>query len=98
MVRIQEINNPASSLFDITVQYHTDALPEWFAGLQSILEEDTFTRMEDDRRKPRPGMIQDAMRDFEAEIEETLYVGDRDEDQAAARAASVDFCWAEEFF
>jgi hypothetical protein len=44
-VRIQEINNPPSSLFDTTVEYPSDALPEWFQGLQSIVEDETFTSM-----------------------------------------------------
>jgi hypothetical protein len=44
-VRIQEINNPPSSLFDITVEYPSDGLPEWFKGLQSIVEDEVFTGM-----------------------------------------------------
>ncbi len=45
-VRIQEKNNPPSELFDITKIYASTDLPEWFAGLQSILEDETFTSME----------------------------------------------------
>lgn len=45
-IRIQEVNNPPSSLFDITVEYPSDQLPEWFAGLQSIVEDETFTSLE----------------------------------------------------
>lgn len=45
VVRIQEVNNPPSSLFDTTVEYPSDELPEWFAPLQSIVEDDTFTSM-----------------------------------------------------
>jgi hypothetical protein len=44
-VRIQEINNPPSSLFDVTVEYPSDGLPEWFKGLQSIVEDEVFTGM-----------------------------------------------------
>src|SRR6266567_3016485 len=44
-------------------------------------------RMEDDRRKPGPGMLLEAMADFEAEPDETLYVGDRPEDEQAAKNA-----------
>ncbi len=55
-------------------------------------------RAEDDRRKPGPGMLLEAMADFEAEPEETLYVGDRPEDEEAARNAGVAFMWANEFF
>ena len=52
----------------------------------------------DYRRKPQPGMLQEAMLDFEAEPDETLYVGDRPEDEEAARHAEIDFIWAHEFF
>jgi len=55
-------------------------------------------RAVDSRRKPAPGMLLEAMRDFEASPEETLYVGDRPEDAEAARAAGVSFCEAESFF
>jgi D-glycero-D-manno-heptose 1,7-bisphosphate phosphatase len=54
--------------------------------------------MEDDRRKPGPGMLREAMSDFEADPDETLYVGDRPEDEQAAKNAGVDFVWASEFF
>jgi hypothetical protein len=46
LVRIQEINTPSSELFDTTVEYPSDDLPEWFAGLQSIVEDETFTSMD----------------------------------------------------
>lgn len=45
-IRIQEENVPPSSLFDTTVEYPSDALPEWFAGLQSIVEDETFTSLD----------------------------------------------------
>ena len=38
------------------------------------------------------------MDDFEAEPEDTLFVGDRPEDEQAARAAKTDFMWADQFF
>jgi D-glycero-D-manno-heptose 1,7-bisphosphate phosphatase len=52
----------------------------------------------DTRRKPGPGMLFDAMRDFDSEPEETLFVGDRPEDEEAAAAAGCDFIWAKDFF
>lgn len=45
LIRIQEVNTPPSSLFDTSVEYPSDGLPEWFAGLQSIVEDETFTSM-----------------------------------------------------
>ena len=44
-IRIQERNNPPSIAFDVDVVYASDALPEWFQGLQSIVEDETFTNM-----------------------------------------------------
>ncbi|MGH2478115.1 MAG: hypothetical protein ACRDHW_00450 [Ktedonobacteraceae bacterium] len=41
-VTIQEINDPPMpNTFDTTVEYPSDGLPEWFAPLQSILEDQT---------------------------------------------------------
>ncbi len=55
-------------------------------------------RREDDRRKPGPGMLQEAMNDFEADQHETLYVGDLPDDEQAAKNAGIDFVWASSFF
>ncbi len=52
----------------------------------------------DERRKPGPGMLIDAMDDFEAMPNETLMVGDRPEDEEAALNAGCDFMWAKDFF
>jgi HAD superfamily hydrolase (TIGR01662 family) len=49
-------------------------------------------------RKPEPGMLIYAMSTFGAEPEETLMVGDSDEDKAAAENAGVKFRWAWDFF
>jgi D-glycero-D-manno-heptose 1,7-bisphosphate phosphatase len=49
-------------------------------------------------RKPAPGMLLRLMRRFGASPEETLYVGDMDKDEGAARAAGTRFMWAHEFF
>ena len=49
-------------------------------------------------RKPNPGMLIQAMRDAGARPEETVYIGDRPDDQAAARAAGIRFEWAKDFF
>ena len=44
-IHIQEINTPPSSLFDTHVNYPSDELPEWFAPLQPIVEDETFTSL-----------------------------------------------------
>ena len=46
LVRIQEVNTPPSPSFDITVEYPSDELPEWFAPLQPVIEDATFTSMD----------------------------------------------------
>ena len=50
------------------------------------------------RRKPAPGMIYDAIRECGATRQDTLFVGDRDEDRGAALSAGVDFKHAATFF
>jgi histidinol-phosphate phosphatase family protein len=49
-------------------------------------------------RKPAPGAILDALKRFGARPQDCLFVGDRDTDQQAARAAGVPFAWAWNFF
>jgi len=50
------------------------------------------------RRKPSGAMIREAMARYVYSASETLYVGDRPEDEAAARNAGVGFQWADDFF
>jgi D-glycero-D-manno-heptose 1,7-bisphosphate phosphatase len=52
----------------------------------------------DERRKPAPGMLYEAMRDTGITPPWTLMVGDRPEDEAAAHAAGCGFLWAAEYF
>lgn len=49
-------------------------------------------------RKPRPEMLLRLMRRFRAKRTETLFVGDMDRDEEAARRARVPFVWAYDFF
>ncbi|MEM7030373.1 MAG: HAD-IIIA family hydrolase [Chloroflexota bacterium] len=49
-------------------------------------------------RKPGPGMIRQASKDAGVAGEAVLMVGDRPEDQAAAKNAGVAFMWADQFF
>jgi len=50
------------------------------------------------RRKPRPAMIFEILREFDADLDEALFVGDRESDREAAEAAGIEFVWAGEFF
>ncbi len=52
----------------------------------------------DTRRKPGPGMLLEAIAACGTVPDETLMVGDRDEDEAAARAACASFMHAAQFF
>jgi D-glycero-D-manno-heptose 1,7-bisphosphate phosphatase len=52
----------------------------------------------DERRKPNGGMLFETMQHFGKSAEQTLFVGDRPEDEQAARAAGVGFMWAWQFF
>lgn len=49
-------------------------------------------------RKPDPGMILQARRLHHAPAEATLFVGDMDTDEQAAKSAGVNYFSAEEFF
>ena len=49
-------------------------------------------------RKPEPGMLLQAMQDAGVSPEQTMFVGDSDEDRGAARAARCAFMEAGEFF
>jgi len=51
-----------------------------------------------ERRKPGPGMLIEAMDDFEIDRQDTLYIGDRPEDDQSAKAAGIDFIHADEYF
>lgn len=59
---------------------------------------DQFKALVDNRRKPGPGMLLEAMQDFEATFTDTLSVGDRPEDEEAAKNCGVDFQWSQDFF
>ena len=45
-------------------------------------------------RKPAPGMLLAAMRDFDADAADCVMFGDKPSDEAAAKAAGVEFCAA----
>ncbi len=49
-------------------------------------------------RKPRPGMLLEAMNDAGVSPGMTIFVGDYETDEQAAKNAGVKFYWAEEFF
>jgi D-glycero-D-manno-heptose 1,7-bisphosphate phosphatase len=49
-------------------------------------------------RKPNGGMIEYLMDAFGVSKAETMYIGDLETDQQAAKAAGVKFMWANEFF
>lgn len=49
-------------------------------------------------RKPRPGMLENIMKYWQIDPEETLFVGDRDSDKETAENAGCDFMWAKEYF
>lgn len=50
------------------------------------------------RRKPSGAMIREAMQRYAYSPADTLFVGDRPEDEQAARDAGVAFQWAEDYF
>lgn len=57
-----------------------------------------YQNPDDQRRKPGPGMLIEAMHFYSVRPEYTLMVGDRPEDEQAAQAAGTSFQWADDFF
>lgn len=55
-------------------------------------------REDSPRRKPAPGMLLDIIKASNVYPSDCLMVGDRDEDEQAARNAGIDFMWAKDFF
>lgn len=62
--------------------------------VQSVLEDEHERGM----RKPGPGMIDAAIEKSGVKRNQVLMVGDREEDELAAKNARVDFVWARDFF
>lgn len=81
---------------DITgIAYYPAAVNICYTHPKAKLEE---YRQDDRRRKPGPGMLEEAMETFGVSSQDTLMVGDRPEDEQAARNAGVAFMWADVFF
>jgi D-glycero-D-manno-heptose 1,7-bisphosphate phosphatase len=57
-----------------------------------------YRNPDDPHRKPNPGMLHVAMQTLDIRAEDTLMVGDRPEDEQAAKAAGVAFQWANDYF
>lgn len=53
---------------------------------------------EDDCRKPNPGMLVEALGDYDVQTADAFYVGDMDSDREAAENAGIDFYPADAFF
>lgn len=53
---------------------------------------------DDPWRKPGPGMLRAALRDYDVSAEDALFVGDMDSDRGAAEAAGVPYMDAADFF
>ncbi len=84
-----------SELERLRVEMQADYLAICFTHPKATRDE---YRMDSPRRKPGPGMLQDAMNALSIASEDTLMVGDREEDARAALNAGVDFAWADRFF
>ena len=56
------------------------------------------TMIESHKRKPNPGMIDDACKDFDIDLSGSFMVGDRPADQGFAKNAGIEFFWANAYF
>ena len=90
MQKVQRVREMFGFSGDIAVQVcfaHPKALDERYRHPAKLA-----------RRKPNAGMIQELCAWYQWSVSETLFVGDRPEDEEAARNAGVAFQWANNFF
>lgn len=90
---LENIGQPVP--FKIAFQYFMKWDKSW-SPIPRGREDDPFWST--DYRKPNPGMLLDHMLEQRANAGETIYIGDRPEDEAAAQTAGCQFMWAWEFF
>ena len=81
--------------YKIAFQYYMKWDKSW-APIPNGREADPFWST--NYRKPNPGMLLDHMAEQNITPEKTIYIGDRPEDEGAAKAAQCHFMWAWEFF
>lgn len=82
---------------DITgIAYYPSPINICYTHPKAAIEE--YKRENDPRRKPGGGMILESMETFNVSPEHTLMVGDRPEDEEAAKVAGVQFIHADVFF
>lgn len=66
--------------------------------LGELLPSNVWVGIDPRWRKPEPGMLIVAYGNASVSTEDTLFVGDRPEDQKSAEAAKTSFIWAWQFF
>lgn len=49
-------------------------------------------------RKPKPGMLQEIIKHASVSPEQTIFIGDHEDDRLAAKNAGIKFMWAKDFF
>lgn len=90
---------PGAGIFERKVvmcaRYQSKKSGEWSPLPQ---REGHLSMWRQDWRKPAPGMLVYAMSRKESTPEQTLMIGDSEDDRQAAAAAGCDFAWAWEFF
>lgn len=92
LLNAQEIRAELASMAD---QAHITYVTMCFTHPKAKLPE---YREDSPCRKPGPGMLLEIIESAGVPKEDTLYVGDRPEDEQAAKAAGVAFQWADDFF
>lgn len=81
------------------IRLSTGAVLAHLRWLQQRLNIDAFRfATTDQRKKPRPTMLNELMHQFGVGPTETLFVGDEDNDRLAANAAGIQFVYAYDFF
>ena len=90
---IENIGRPVP--LNIAFSYYVEWAKSW-SPIPEGREAEPYWRT--DFRKPGGGMLLDHMHALNVPPSQTIYVGDRPEDEGAAQAAGCDFAWAWDYF
>lgn len=84
-----------AALLDMAAEAHIPYVAMCFSHPKASIPE---YQEDSPRRKPGPGMLLEIIAALGEAKERALMIGDRPEDEEAARAAGIAFQWADEFF
>lgn len=90
-----DLHDVRGQLFRMAQEAHIAQIEMCFSHPKASIED---FRQESPRRKPAPGMLLEIIEASGERPEDCLMVGDREEDEQAAKNAGIDFVHADAFF